>query len=319
LSASRAWRAEHTALPPAARVPRRRILAAMSESIVDRYRSALEEGHRALRRGRLEEAAAAYRQAIELGPDRAVPRRSLGAVCLRLGEPVAALTAYDAALELAPDDDEAAHGRAQALVVLQRPAEAAVAYDRLAELRVGAGHPGDACDALRRSLEIEPTAERRRRYLELVGELRTAAGEDEAAAAVARAGSLLEDAPPPVRVEIGEARPGAAELAAQPERRVEPPLDGEALAIRADQAADRADVAAALEAAMTAARTFRSAGHPVAAMDVLLRAQPLAPDDRDLHLLLAELQADRGWTAVAAEKLRQLDRLAELERDAASR
>jgi tetratricopeptide (TPR) repeat protein len=278
----------------------------MSETVVDRYRAALEAGHRALRRGRLEEAASAYREAIELGPDRAVPRRSLGGVCLRLGEPVAALTAYDGALELAPDDEEATLGRAQALIVLRRPAEAALAYDRLAELRASAAHPGEACDALRRALEIEPTEERRRRYVELVAELRADAGEAEAAEALARAGSLLDEAPAP---------PPGADGAAPPEATAPPPPDGETLAVRADKAADQADVTAALEAAMAAARTYRSAGHPVAAIDVLLRAQPLAPDDRALHLLLAELQADRGWTAVAAEKLRHLARLAELDGD----
>ncbi|MCU0484092.1 MAG: tetratricopeptide repeat protein [Chloroflexi bacterium] len=92
----------------------------MSEPLLERYRAALASGHVALRTGRLDEAASAYREAIELGPDRAVPRRSLGVVCLRLGEPVAALTAFDGALELAPGDDEATLGRAQALVVLRR-------------------------------------------------------------------------------------------------------------------------------------------------------------------------------------------------------
>lgn len=289
----------------------------MTESVVDRYRAALEAGHLALRAGRLEEAADAYRRAIELGPDRVVPRRSLGAVCLRLGEPLAAITAFDAALELDPVDDEAARGRAQALVVLRRPAEAAGAYDRLAELRSGSGHPGEACDALRRALEIEPTADRRERYVSLVEEVRAVAGDDEAGRAMERAAALLAE-PGAATMENGPtgvgtppAEPVAGTVPGEPAA----PLDGETLAVRAAEAAARADSAAALEAAMTAARTFHATGHPVAAIDTLLWVQPLAPDDRELHLLLAELEADRGWTSVAAEKLRHLARLAELDGD----
>lgn len=285
----------------------------MNETVLERYRAALQAGHLALLAGQLEEAAAAYREAIELGPDRAVPRRSLGAVCLRLGEPVAALTAFDAALELAPDDDEAIRGRAQALVVLRRPTEAALAFDRLADVCSAGGRPGDACNALRRALEIEPTPDRRRRYVHLVGELRSATGDAEAERAMEQARGLLEEAP----AEVGETGSGGAERgipgagpAAAP-----PPPDGEALAAVAEDAADRADSPAALEAAMAAARAHRAAGHNVAAIDTLLRVQPLAPDDRELHLLLAELQAERGWTALAAEKLRHLARLAELDGD----
>ena len=293
----------------------------MNQSLVERYRAALQAGHVALARGRLEEAAAAYREAIELGPDRAVPRRSLGAVCLRLGEPVAALTAFDAALELEPEDDEATHGRAQALVVLRRPAEAASAYDRLADLRAASGRPGDACDALRRALEIEVTEDRRDRYRGLVEQVRSASGEAEAEQALERARGLLEDEP----AGTGEVEPGAIEPAvtgggwpaeAEADAAAPPaPPDGEALAAEADAAAERADVAGAREAAMAAAHAYRSTGHVVAAIDVLLRVQRLAPDDRELHLMLAELQADRGWTAIAAEKLRHLARLAELEGD----
>jgi len=254
-----------------------------------------------VRMGRLEEAADAYRQAIELGPDRAVPRVSLGGVCLRLGEPAAALEAYEAALECSPDDDAAILGLAQALVVLRRPAEAALAYDRLAGVRAVAARPGEACDALRRALEIEPTEVRRGRYRELAGELRLAAGDAEAERALGLAGGLVE-----------EPTTGTGEAAGPP---APPPPDGETLAAQAQAAEDRADVGAALEAAMAAARAYRAAGHAVAAIDTLLRAQALVPGDRELHLLLAELQADRGWTAVAAEKLRHLARLAELDGD----
>lgn len=290
----------------------------MNETLLERYRAALRAGHVAVLRGRLEEAADAYREAVELGPDRAVPRAALGGVCLRLGDPVAALEAYDAALERAPDDDAAILGRAQALVVLRRPAEAAVTYDRLADVRAAGGRPGEACDALRRALEIEPTRGRRRRYMDLARELRLSAGDAEAERALGRVLGLLEE-PPPQPEEAGPT--GAPAPATMPEPGLTerpaplPPPDGEALAARGEEAEDRGDVQAALEVAMAAARAHRAAGHAVAAIDACLRVQPLAPGDRELHLLLAELQADRGWTAVAAEKLRHLARLAELDGD----
>ena len=289
----------------------------MNETLIERYRAALRAGHVAVRKGRLEDAADAYRGAIELGPDRAVPRVSLGGVCLRLGEPAAALEAYDAALERSPDDDAAILGRAQALVVLRRPAEAALAYDRLAEVRAAGGRPGEACDALRRALEIEPNRVRRGRYQELAGELRLASGDAEAERALELARGLLAEPTTGTGAAgvagIGDATaPEAGSPGALP---MPPPPDGEALSAMAEEAEDRTDVAGALDAAMAAARAFREAGHPVAAIDALLRVQPLAPGDRELHILLAELQADRGWTAVAAQKLRHVARLAELDGD----
>ena len=290
----------------------------MNDLALERYKAALRAGHVAMLRGQLDDAADAYREAIDLGPDRAVPRAALGGVHLRLGDPVAALEAYDGALARAPDDDAAILGRAQALVVLRRPAEAALTYDRLAEVRAAAGRSGEACDALRRSLEIEPTRGRRRRYMDLARELRLSAGDAEAELALGRALRLLEqpEGGPEQHGQTGTVAPaGEPEPVAVVAEPPPPPPDGEALAARGEEAEDRGDIGAAREAAMAAARAHRAAGHPVAAIDACLRVLPIAPGDRELHLLLAELQADRGWTAVAAEKLRHLARLAELDGD----
>ena len=107
----------------------------MTETLFERYKEALRAGHVAVVRGRFEEAAAAYREAVSIAGDRAVPRTALGGVHLRLGDPLAALEAYDGALAVEPDDDASLLGRAQALVVLRRTDAAAATYDRLAGLR----------------------------------------------------------------------------------------------------------------------------------------------------------------------------------------
>ena len=49
----------------------------MTEALFDRYREALRAGHVAVMRGRLEAAAAWYREAADLASDRAVPRTLL--------------------------------------------------------------------------------------------------------------------------------------------------------------------------------------------------------------------------------------------------
>ena len=59
----------------------------MSDSLFDRYREVLRAGHVAVLRGRLEDAAASYREAALLAADRALPRTALGSVQLRLGQP----------------------------------------------------------------------------------------------------------------------------------------------------------------------------------------------------------------------------------------
>jgi hypothetical protein len=57
----------------------------------------------------------------------------------------------------------------------------------------------------------------------------------------------------------------------------------------------------------------------VAAIDACYLALPIAPADADLHILLAELYLERGWRALAADKLVLLARLATLEDDGLTR
>lgn len=264
----------------------------MNETLFERYKEALRAGHVAVVRGRLEDALAAYRSAVEIAPDRAVPHAALGGVHLRMGDPAAALAAYDAALELAPDDDPATLGRAQALVVLRRTAEAAATYDHLADLRAS-GRPPEAAEAARRALAIEPTDRRRERHASLAAAARggAAAAYDEELAAVTAGGGA-------------EAEP------------IPPAIDPEALVLAAEEAAARGDPAAAAAAALEAGRAHRAAGHAAAAFDACLRGLESRPADPDIHLLLAELAIDRGWAGQARDTYRDLLRLAELDGNA---
>ena len=319
----------------------------MTEALFDRYREALRAGHVAVLRGRLEVAAAWYREAAALASDRPVPRTALGSVELRLGQPDQALETFEAALAMAPTDDAALMGRAQALVVLQRPDDAAAAFDRLADAREAAGKHPDACDALRRALEIEPTPARRERYQGLTEELRREIGDAEAERALARAPGPVHagpgvpatadpalDEPAIAEPSAGEATaaemsggsmPGAATIADETGT-VAPPaaepilaVDGDALVLAAQEAAGRGDARGAVAAAMAAARAFRAAGHPVAAVDACIEGLEAGPDDVDLHLLIAELAIERGAAGAAGDTYRGLLHLVEVDGDAVGR
>jgi hypothetical protein len=70
---------------------------------------------------------------------------------------------------------------------------------------------------------------------------------------------------------------------------------------------------------MAAARAFRAAGHPIAALDACVGGLRSGPDDVNLHLLIAELAFERGAAGPAADTYRNLLRLIEIDGDAAAR
>jgi len=289
----------------------------MTETLFERYKEALRTGHVAVLRGRLEDAAVAYREAISITADRAVPRTALGSVQLRLGDPQGALDAFDGALALEPDDDASLAGKAQALVVLRRAADAALTYDQLAGIRAAQARLADAAEAARRALAIEPTDERRERHARLVEDLRATAGEAVAEGAAARASAERPDLGPP-GAEAGAAADAAAGVDEAPATAAEPRPDPEALILALEEAAARGDTGSAAAAALGAARGHREAGRMAAAFDACLLGIGVQPGDVDLHLLLADLAVDHGWTGQAGEAYRQLIRLADLDGDAAA-
>ena len=94
-----------------------------------------------------------------------------------------------------------------------------------------------------------------------------------------------------------------------------PPPDPETLLADAAALIDAGDAAAARDLMLTAAVVHRAAGRIDAALEVCLQLLTTAPGDPQVHLAIANLQLDRGWTAVAAEKLELLTRLTALTGD----
>jgi tetratricopeptide (TPR) repeat protein len=279
----------------------------MSEALYERYKDALRRGHVAALRGRLDAALVAYGEASELAPDRALPHASLGSVLHRLGRDDDALAAYGVALERAPRDEAALTGRADILAARGRRVEAAETLDRLAEALEAAGRLSDACDAARRALELAESRERRRHVRSLIEQLRSSPGEADAIAALERA--------------LGVVDPVAA-LAEEPGRVTEPepePVDPVRLSFDAEALVDTGDLAGARAGYLAAAIGHRAAGQLDAALDACYLALAWAPDDPELHLVLAELYVERGWRTFAADKLALLARLADLESDAPTR
>jgi len=277
----------------------------VSEALYERYKDALRRGHVAALRGRLDAALVAYGEAAELAPDRALPHASLGSVLRKLGRDDEALAAFGVALERAPRDEAGLTGRAEILAARGRRVEAAETLDRLAESLEAAGRLSDACDAARRALELAESRERRRHVRSLVEQLRASPGEAAAIAALERALGVLDPEAAPV-----------AELAEEPAAE---PVDPVRLAAEAEALVDAGDMGGARAGYLGAATAHRAAGHLDAALDACYLALAWAPDDPDLHLVLAEIYVERGWRTFSADKLALLARLAELESDAATR
>lgn len=292
----------------------------MSELLYDQYKDALRRGHTAALRGRLDSAAAAYREAAKIAPDRALPWVGLGGVLSRLGRSDESLAAYGMALDRAPTDEGAMHGRADVLAALGRRAEAAETLDRLAAILERDGRVADACDVARQALELAESRGRRRQVESLVTRLRTAAPEDTAAAdALERALGILESGPgvtpKQVRTAGGDADAATDAAGGGPPR----PPDPSQLTLAVEESLEAGDLDEARRRALRAAIAHRDVGQFHAAMDACYQALAILPSDPDIHLLLAELYLDRGWHGPAADKLALLGRLSQLTGDGATR
>jgi tetratricopeptide (TPR) repeat protein len=291
----------------------------VSELLYEQYKDALRAGHVAALRGRLDAAAAAYREAARIAPDRALPYVGLGGVLARLGRSDDSLAAYAAALDRAPDDEGAMQGRADVLGLLGRRAEAADMLDRLAANLERDGRIADACDVARRALELAESRGRRGQVEHLVALLRAAAPGDAAAAeALERALGVLDSGP-------GVAAPATATQATSTEPALDvppsPPAapDPALLTLAVEESLEAGDLDEARRRALIAANGHRAVGQFHAAMDACYQALAIMPSDPDIHLLLAELYLDRGWRGPAADKLVLLGRLSQLTGDGATR
>ncbi|TFG71902.1 MAG: tetratricopeptide repeat protein, partial [Solirubrobacterales bacterium] len=168
----------------------------MTDALFEQYKDALRRGHVAGLQGRLDAAAAAYREAARIAPDRSLPYVGLGGVLARLGRSDDSLAAFAAALQRSPADDGAMRGRADVLAALGRRAEAAETLDHLADIFERDGRVADALDASRQAPELAESRGRRQHVERLVAGVRTAVPNDPAAAeALERAARLLDSVP----------------------------------------------------------------------------------------------------------------------------
>ena len=138
--------------------------------------------------------------------------------------------------------------------------------------------------------------------------------EDRLASAIAALDAATEAEAPPA--EDGETRwPGIDLPSPPPAPLVGPPPDPESLVAAADDALAIGDSATARDLLLTAARVHREAGRLDAALELSLQLLGIAPGDPQVHLAIANLQLDRGWTGVATEKIELLVRLTSLTGD----
>ena len=301
----------------------------MSQALYERYKDALRRGHIAAVRGHPEEALGAYRDAIGIAPDRALPYASLGGVLARLGRSDEALVAFDRALARSPSDETAWRGRADVLVASNRRAEAAESLDRLAAIMDSQGRIAEACDTAREGLELAESRGRRREVEAFARRLRSDGRDVASTAALGRALAVLREPASIPRTASGAAEP-AQPVSDGPDGRDAPlpkagtpqPVpdqpDQADLMAATETAIDAGDVDAVRTRALAASAAQRVSGLLEAALDTCYMALGVVPADPDIHLALAELYLDRGWRVSAVDKIILLGRLADLTGDEAT-
>jgi Flp pilus assembly protein TadD len=94
-----------------------------------------------------------------------------------------------------------------------------------------------------------------------------------------------------------------------------PPPDPETVMAEAAELFEAGDTAGAGERMLIAAAVHRAAGRLDAALDVCFQLLAISPGDPQVHLAIANLQLDRGWTPLAREKIDLLVRLTSLTGD----
>jgi tetratricopeptide (TPR) repeat protein len=89
----------------------------------------------------------------------------------------------------------------------------------------------------------------------------------------------------------------------------------ERLIAMASEAAYRGDARAAVDWLLAGAAEYQGLGHLDGTLDACLRALHVAPGAPMVHLQMVRVYLERGWHALAAERLVLLDRLLQLDPD----
>ena len=320
----------------------------MSGPLFDQYKAALRRGHMSALAGDLEDALDAYREAARLVPERTLPLASQGTVLHRLDRWPEAAEVFDAVLRMSPDDESTVRARATAREERGMRSGAAADFERLAFVLDVAGRAAEAAQAARRATELEPSptraalAERLSAAASRGADVRSNGASADAPAELVDAAtgrgvdadaSAIEsdlELPPPPRIvpvtdaeaaraaQIGdstESWPLVDQPSPPPAPMVGPPPETEQLMAEATALFEAGDAAGAGERMLTAVAVHRTAGRLDAALDVCFQLLAIAPGDPHVHLAIANLQLDRGWTPLAREKIDLLLRLTSLTGD----
>jgi tetratricopeptide (TPR) repeat protein len=295
----------------------------VSEPLFEQYKAALRRGHMSALAGNLDEALAAYTDAARLVPERAVPLASQGTILHRLDRWPEAAASFDAALRIVPDDEATLRARATAREERGMISGAAEDFERLAFVLDVAGRSTEAIEAAERANALEPRPAR----AALAGRLATAG---KPAASAERSEDEDVELPPPPRIvpetDAEVARHAnlsdpaqewpALDMPTPPAAPMEgPPPDTESLLAEAAELFEAGDTAGASDRMLVAVAVHRAAGRLDAALDVCFQLLAISPGDPRVHLAIANLQLDRGWTPLAREKIDLLVRLTSLTGD----
>jgi len=284
--------------------------------------------------GRLDEALEAYQEAARLVPERALPLASQGTILHRLDRWPEAAEAFDAALRIVADDETTLRARATAREERGMRSGAAEDFERLAFVLDVGGRSAEAIEAAEHAAALDP------------GPGRAALAERLSQAAARRASAPASEPKP----EVAEDPLAEPELDLQPRPRIVaetdaevarnarlddpaaswpaldmpspapapiegPPPDPESVMAEAAELFEAGDTAGASEKMLVAVAVHRAAGRLDAALDVCFQALAISPGDPRVHLAIANLQLDRGWTPLAREKIDLLIRLTSLTGD----
>jgi len=280
----------------------------VSEPLFEQYKAALRRGHLAAIAGRLDEALDGYGEAARLVPERPLPFASRGTVLHRLDRWPEAAEAFDQALRLSPDDEATLRARAAAREERGMDSGAAADFERLALVLDVAGRGQDAIEAAQKSVALEATPAR----TALAARLADAATRAAELGARRDAAAPVDGAAPATG---GGTWPAIDLPTPQPVPQEGPPPEPEALLNEAAELLEAGNVEAAAERMLTAVLVHRAAGRLDAALDICLQLLSVVPGDAHVHLAIANLQLDHGWTALAKEKIELLLRLTALTGD----
>jgi tetratricopeptide (TPR) repeat protein len=295
----------------------------VSEPLFEQYKAALRRGHMSALAGNLEEALAAYADAARLVPERAVPLASQGTILHRLDRWPEAAASFDAALRIVPDDEATLRARATAREERGMISGAAEDFERLALVLDVGGRSTEAIEAAERANSLEPRPAR----AALAGRLAKAA---KPGAPTAPPDDEDGQLPPPARI-VAETDAEVARHANRSDPAQDwpaldmpspapaplegPPPDTESLMAEAAELFEAGDTAGAGDRMLVAVAVHRAAGRLDAALDVCFQLLAISPGDPRVHLAIANLQLDRGWTPLAREKIDLLVRLTSLTGD----